>query len=153
MDLRILHDQPLVKFDRQLPIFNWPYPFDREEDQLEDRLQPYLNPRRTAVARRAAYIHVPFCETICNFCPFQKEKYRSNDEINEYVSALIAEMDMKRAFLGRCTVDAIFVGGGTPSILNPRQLELLGDAISRNFDTRSLREFTFEVEVKRVLPF
>src|SRR5262249_11407177 len=103
-----------------------------------------------AASRRAVYIHIPFCDTICNFCPFQKEKYQSEDTIDEYVEALIAEMDMKRAFLGRCKVDAIFIGGGTPSVLTPRQLELLGEALSRNYDLRSLNEFTCEVEVKSV---
>lgn len=150
MDLRILREQPVVKFNRQLPIFNWPYPFDRPEDQLSDCLQPYLQPTSDAVSRRAIYIHIPFCTTICTFCPFQRDRYKSDDDVDDYVRALILEMDLKREFIGRRPVHTIFIGGGTPSILNLRHIEKIGDAIARNFDLRSLSEFTCEVEVKSV---
>jgi oxygen-independent coproporphyrinogen-3 oxidase len=59
-------------------------------------------------------------------------------------------MDLKNKYLGRCNVDAIFVGGGTPSLLSPRQMELHGQAIYKNFDLQSTTEFSFEVEVKSV---
>jgi len=149
-DLQILPHQSVIKFNHQLPVFNWFYTFACDEDLIEDRLAPYLTPKKTEVLRRAIYIHIPFCETICNFCPYQRGKYTSDPEVEQYVSALVAEIDFKRNFLGRCDVDAIFVGGGTPSLLSPRQIEVLGQAISRNFDLHRLREFTFEVEVKSV---
>lgn len=149
-DLQILPDQPFIKFDHQLPISNWSYPFDRDEDQLDDRLAPYLVPKKADVLRRAIYIHIPFCDTICGFCPFQRDKFRSGSDVERYLEALVAEMGHKLHYLGRCRVDAIFVGGGTPSVLDPRQIELLGRSISRSFDLQALKEFTFEVEVKSV---
>ena len=148
--LQLLPDQPLIKFDHQLPIFNWPYPFGREEDLIEDRRVPYLIRESAEVRRRAVYIHIPFCETICSFCPFHRDKYQSDAEIDEYVNALIGEIDLKQKYLGRCNVDTIFVGGGTPSLLGPRQIEVLGRALSRHFDLNGTTEFTFEVEVKSV---
>ena len=123
LDLQVLPDQPLIKFNHQLPVSNWYYPFDRDEDLIDDRLVPYLTPKKTRVLRRALYIHIPFCETICNFCPFRRDKYKSDSEVEQYVRALVTEVDLKRSFLGRCNVDAIFVGGGTPSLLSPRQIE------------------------------
>jgi anaerobilin synthase len=149
-DLHILPNQPLIKFDRQLPVSNWSYPFDRDEDRIEDRLAPYLIPKKPHVRRRAIYIHIPFCDTICNFCPFHRDKYKSKSEVERYSVALIAEMEHKTHYLGRCKVDAIFVGGGTPSLLSPRQIELLGETIFTSFDLHALKEFTFEVEVKSV---
>jgi anaerobilin synthase len=149
-DLQIIGQEPLIKFNRQLPHFNWHYPFSREQDLIENRLAPYLTLTQTQVRRRAIYIHIPFCETICNFCPFSRDTVKSDSQVAEYLSALVAEMDLKKQFLGRCEIDAIFVGGGTPSVLSPREIELLGEAILRNFDLRALREFTFEVEVKSV---
>ena len=59
-------------------------------------------------------------------------------------------MELKRELIGEPRVDAIFVGGGTPSMLNPRQIESLGESIARNFDLHALKEFTFEVEVKSI---
>lgn len=150
LDLEILHHQPLVKFNQQLPFFNWHYPFDRPEDLLGDRLFPYAAAAERKVRRRALYFHIPFCETICNFCPFSRDKYQSGFEVVQYLYALVTEIEFKRQLLGRCSVDAIFVGGGTPSLLNPSEIERLGEAIHRNFDLRSIGEFTFEVEVKSV---
>jgi anaerobilin synthase len=152
MNLQILPERPLIKFDRQLPMFNWHYPFDREEDLLDQRLTPYIAGPRIEVQRRAIYIHIPFCETICNFCPFGREVYRSESDISDYVRALVAELDLKQELIGRCKVDAIFIGGGTPSLLTPKAIATLGEAISRNFNLSGLREFTFEVEVKSVTP-
>jgi oxygen-independent coproporphyrinogen-3 oxidase len=57
---------------------------------------------------------------------------------------------LKAELLESRKVDAIFVGGGSPSLLSPRQIELLGESLNRHFDLRGLREFTFEVEVKSV---
>jgi oxygen-independent coproporphyrinogen-3 oxidase len=148
--LRLLPKQRIVKFDRQLPISNWAYPFHRETDLNKDRLAAYAIANTGKSRRRAVYIHVPFCETICSFCPFRRDKYRSDADVDEYLTALITELDLKRQFLGRCKVDAIFVGGGTPSLLSARQINALGEAIVRNFDVDALREFTFEVEVKSV---
>jgi anaerobilin synthase len=148
--LRILRDQPLIKFDRQLPMFNWHYPFHFERHRIQDWRAPYLGSRKTAVRRRAVYIHIPFCETICNFCPFRHDRYTSDETLEKYLTALISEMELKRELIGEPSVDAIFVGGGTPSLLNPRQIESLGEAIGRNFNLNALKEFTFEVEVKSV---
>jgi coproporphyrinogen III oxidase-like Fe-S oxidoreductase len=150
--LRLLPAQPLIKFNQQLPISNWAYPFHRDEDRHPDQLAAYATPKRAAVRRRAVYIHIPFCETICNFCPFYRGKYKSGLDIDQYLNALVAEMDLKRNIIGYYKVNAIFVGGGTPSLLSPPQIELLGQAIARNFDLNDLTEFTFEVEVKSVSP-
>jgi oxygen-independent coproporphyrinogen-3 oxidase len=148
-DLRILPNQPLIKFNRQLPVSNWCYPLNRDEDLNEDRLAPYFAPRKADGLRTAIYIHIPFCETICTFCPFHRDRFKSS-EVDQYVTALVAELDLKKELIGRRTVDAIFVGGGTPSLLSPCQIELLGEALCRNFDLNHLKEFTFEVEVKSV---
>ena len=148
--LQLLPTQPLIKFNQQLPISNWSYPFHRDEDRNPDQLAAYATPRRAEVRRRAVYIHIPFCETICNFCPFHRDKYKSRLEIDQYLGALVTEIDLKSNFIGRSKANAIFVGGGTPSLLSPSQIELLGGAIARNFDLNELIEFTFEVEVKSV---
>jgi|SRR6516162_4649775 len=89
--LRLFPKQPIIKFDRQLPISNWAYPFHREADLNADRLAPYSFPNRTQIRRRAIYIHIPFCETICNFCPFRRDKYKSASELDEYITALLPE--------------------------------------------------------------
>ena len=149
-ELRILSNQPLIKFDRQLPVFNWHYPFSRPDELLRDQSAAYQSPDRAGALRTALYIHIPFCETICNFCPFQHDKYRAYSDLKDYMSALETEVVLKRRLIGHCGIDAIFVGGGTPSILTPPQILSLGDTLAKNFSLDSLNEFTFEVEVKSV---
>ena len=151
-DLQLLPDEPLVKFNRQLPVFNWLYPLSRESDSIRDRSLPYRTSADTHARRRAVYIHIPFCETICTFCPFQREKYQGPSELSEYVDALLGEMALKREYIGRPRVDAVFIGGGTPSLLTPSQLRSLGSAIEKNFDLAPEIEFSMECEVKSVSP-
>ena len=73
LDIRVLPDQPLIKFNHQLPVFNWHYPFVRDGDYTEDRHAPYLTFKKTQARRRAVYIHIPFCETILQFLPIRPE--------------------------------------------------------------------------------
>src|SRR5262245_8852455 len=81
---------------------------------LSPTLPPWLWPR-------AAYLHVPFCAHQCGYCDFAIAVGR-DDLIDRYLDALAAEM----AGLGEPRpVETIFVGGGTPSHLSPRQLERL----------------------------
>jgi anaerobilin synthase len=105
---------------------------------------------KSTARRRALYIHVPFCETICTFCPFPREKYRGESVVDEYFQALLREFDIKRRHVGRPRVDAIFIGGGTPSLLSETQFGLLGAAIHENFIVARETEFTVECEVKSV---
>ena len=149
-ELRLLPDEALIKFDQLLPVANWSYPISRETELIEDRYRPYLVPADPAVLRRAIYIHIPFCQTICNFCPFHRDRYHSESEIPEYLSALFTEIELKRRYLGRPTVDAVFIGGGSPSLLSPSQIVSLGEIIHRNFDVADGAEFTFEIEVKSI---
>jgi coproporphyrinogen III oxidase-like Fe-S oxidoreductase len=148
-DIRLVRNGDSVTFDRHLPIFNWQYPFNAENRFTADVTRAYRIPA-TAPRRRAVYIHIPFCQTICSFCPFSRDVFRSEDELDVYLDALIAEMQMKRTLLGRFRVDAMFIGGGTPSLLNPRQMERLGEAVAEHFDLDALTEFTCEIEVKSI---
>jgi len=148
-ELRILKDDPEIKFDKQLPMFNWPYPFDTGQEFPASNTDVYEGDQRQ-VSRTAAYFHIPFCETICNFCPFSRERLASDSDLDEYVEAITREIVLKRQYLGRYTVDAIAVGGGTPSLLTPKQIESFGVALWHHLDLSQLREFTFEVEVKSV---
>jgi oxygen-independent coproporphyrinogen-3 oxidase len=146
--LKLLPSEALIKFDRLLPVSNWSYPVSREIELIKDRYRPYFITASSQVLRTAIYIHIPFCQTICNFCPFHRDRYHSGSEIEQYLSALFVEIDLKQQYMGRPQVDAVFVGGGTPSLLSPSQIASLGQVIHRNFDLRDAAEFTFEVEVK-----
>lgn len=139
-----------LPFQRQLPFFNWFYPFDVEAARMPKTLAAYAEIDWSSIRRRAAYFHVPFCETICSFCPFVRGHYAADQDVEDYLQALLYELRLKRPFVGRLSVDSIFIGGGTPSVLTPRQIKRLGDAIHLYLDTSKTQEFAVEVEVKSV---
>lgn len=98
----------------------------------------------------ALYFHIPFCETICSFCPFTRGKFRDISVIEDYVQSLIKEVELKSKHVDfkSTPVQSIFFGGGTPSLLNPEQITRIGNVIKEHFDLSEIREFSFEIEVK-----
>ncbi len=58
-----------------------------------------------------AYVHIPFCEAVCPYCDFAVVAGR-DDEVSRYLTAVASEI---KASVPVGTVDAVFVGGGTPS--------------------------------------
>ena len=63
---------------------------------------------------KSAYIHIPFCNTICSYCDFCKVYYKTN-LIDSYLDNLSKEID--EYYKGEI-LDTIYIGGGTPSCLN-----------------------------------
>jgi anaerobilin synthase len=147
-DVGLRQDDGDRPFSRQLPVFNWFYPFDAEPRASQKGLAALANVDWDSIRRISLYFHVPFCETICTFCPFTRGRYRTDQDIDAYVEALLREIQLKHPFIGRLRADSIFIGGGTPSILSPAQISRLGEYIHTYFDTNYLREFAVEVEVK-----
>jgi oxygen-independent coproporphyrinogen-3 oxidase len=93
------------------------------------------------------YIHVPFCAQKCAYCAFYSEP-SSGDLINRYVAALIRELELVAHDLQPRT---IFFGGGTPSLLNPRQWEQILSAMER-LNLTGAEEFTVECNPATVSP-
>ena len=67
------------------------------------------------------YIHIPFCNRICNYCDFCKILYNKK-YIDRYLDCL--EKEIKDRYKGEY-VDSIYIGGGTPSSLNVFELDRL----------------------------
>ena len=88
----------------------------------------------------ALYVHIPFCETKCPYCDFNSFAIEGLD-VDDYLDALSREMDARGVPPNPST---IFIGGGTPTVVTPAQLDrYLTDIVSR-ITTDPLREFTVE---------
>lgn len=88
--------------------------------------RPYIVPPRDAVD---VYVGIPFCKTRCSYCSFFAEPLGKGKMVPPYLEALFAEMDAGAEMMRRLNLKprALYVGGGTPTTLNPAQLaELLG---------------------------
>ncbi len=72
------------------------------------------------------YVHIPFCERICNFCPYCKVKFEE-ELCNRYIDALIKEIhSVGNRYPGKKTTTSLYFGGGTPALAVGR----LGEIIS-----------------------
>ena len=91
------------------------------------------------------YVHIPFCAKKCNYCDFLSGP--ADEKVYQlYVDALIKEIEGYSRELGRQTVvDTVYFGGGTPSILDVRQLQSIFDAIRSNYTIAGNAELTIEV--------
>jgi oxygen-independent coproporphyrinogen III oxidase len=88
---------------------------------------------------KGLYIHIPFCESICHYCDFVKRVPRNQEMIDTYISALINEISSYRDHFS--SIETIYIGGGTPSMLTISQFKRLFDSL---LDIKPL-EFTVEV--------
>lgn len=82
---------------------------------------------------RGLYIHIPFCSTICSYCDFFIVKNKDN-ELDKYIDYLFKEIDIFKAQNpNEIVLDSIFLGGGTPSLLSPDQLNSIITKLKNNF--------------------
>lgn len=88
---------------------------------------------------KSVYIHIPFCKTICSYCDFCKIYY-DHAQISDYLSALKKEIKINYK---NEKIKTIYIGGGTPSCLNLKELESLFDIINI-FNLEKDYEFTIE---------
>jgi len=81
------------------------------------------------------YVHIPFCASRCPYCDFATAPARSALR-SRYLDALEFEIRREGERLGRPRVSTLFFGGGTPSLLEPTEIERLGGALRDAFDVR-----------------
>ncbi|SHJ81413.1 oxygen-independent coproporphyrinogen-3 oxidase [Caminicella sporogenes DSM 14501] len=89
------------------------------------------------------YIHIPFCLKKCNYCDFVSFDYKE-ENANLYFKALNKEINLYKDLLSKYSIKTIFFGGGTPSIINIKDLCNIIDNIYKNFSVLSDIEFTIE---------
>jgi oxygen-independent coproporphyrinogen-3 oxidase len=82
------------------------------------RLKPTLPPFPTALERAGLYLHVPFCEELCPYCPYNRVKY-GVDPFARYEAALHQEIDLYASGLVGTTFGSLYIGGGTPTVNVP----------------------------------
>jgi len=95
------------------------------------------------------YVHIPFCSSRCSYCDFATGLFQS--ELGErYVNALIQEIRTSR-YVG-ASVDTIYFGGGTPSLLTPSQLDRLLATLYDSFQIEAGPEITLEINPGSATP-
>lgn len=93
------------------------------------------------------FVDVPYCGTICGFCPFNVYRY-NEAEAREYLRALEKEVQEIKARhdFSEIKPRTVWVGGGTPSVLEANALDALLQMLSDNFDLSEVDEYTVEIK-------
>jgi len=89
------------------------------------------------------YIHIPFCKCFCNYCDFYS--ITDNSETESFVQAVLLEAAIQARYLDGETVETIYLGGGTPSLLSAGQTGQIISAIRNNFAVSGDPEITVEI--------
>ena len=89
------------------------------------------------------YVHIPFCVKKCRYCDFNSFKLNI-DEKRKYLNSLKKEMELYKENFKDKNIDSIFIGGGTPSILNEEEIKILFQNIKNNFKIKDSAEITME---------
>lgn len=90
------------------------------------------------------YLHIPFCAKKCDYCDFYSFKPENAKAMENYVSAMMLQMEDISDSCRGYTVDTVYFGGGTPSMLQINQFTRLMDSIRRNFRLSKDAEITCE---------
>ena len=123
----------------------------------------YVSPRKADLAVRIAqrekaildrirpedgyslYIGIPFCPSICLYCSFSSSPLKLwKDRTQDYLDALLRELDESRTCFPGKKLQTVYIGGGTPTTLEAGQLDLLLGAVRRYYDMDHVLEFTVE---------
>ncbi len=88
------------------------------------------------------YIHIPFCRQACHYCNFHFSVSIRNRPA--FIDALVNEAALQSDFLDGETIDTIYIGGGTPSVLGISELIRIYAALHKSFSLEGVREFTLE---------
>ena len=95
------------------------------------------------------YVHIPFCSSRCSYCDFATGLYQS-ELAERYVNSLIDEIRTSRN--AGASVDTIYFGGGTPSLLAPSQLDRILASLYDRFQIEAGPEITLEINPGSATP-
>lgn len=91
------------------------------------------------------YVGIPFCPSICLYCSFSSSPLALwKNQVDAYLDALCREIDYVSDAFADKELNTIYIGGGTPTTLEPYQLERLLNKLEERFDYSRLLEFTVE---------
>ena len=96
------------------------------------------------------YIHIPFCRKACTYCNFHFST--SLGVKDDMLNGILWELKQQREYLNGASVETIYFGGGTPSLLSADELNRIFDFIFNNYNVTALKECTLEANPDDLSP-
>ena len=95
------------------------------------------------------YLHIPFCQQKCFYCDFPS--YANKEGLqDEYITALSSEIALQGGLLSAYSINTVYIGGGTPTVLPIHLLTNLIQTIQKKFKLTNDVEFTIEVNPQTI---
>jgi len=107
-------------------------------------LTPHASPQFNSLPPLSLYIHVPWCVRKCPYCDFNSHEARGALPENEYVAALLADLESALPQVWGRPVLTVFIGGGTPSLLSVSALDALLSGVRARLPPAADAEITLE---------
>ncbi|MGE0078295.1 MAG: radical SAM family heme chaperone HemW [Bacteroidales bacterium] len=96
------------------------------------------------------YIHIPYCHRKCSYCDFYSVGKKKISE--EFSKLIVREIELRKNYLPFGSIETIYFGGGTPSLLPVNQIAEIINGINNNFQISSKPEITIEVNPDDITP-
>ncbi|MBS1660934.1 MAG: radical SAM family heme chaperone HemW [Bacteroidetes bacterium] len=96
------------------------------------------------------YLHIPFCRQACHYCNFHFSTSLKGK--NDFIAALLKEMELRKDYTGGEPIETIYFGGGTPSLLDEGELGRIMERINALFPVVEGAEVTLEANPDDILP-
>jgi coproporphyrinogen III oxidase-like Fe-S oxidoreductase len=140
-----------MTYSQLLPVTHHFYPLQHCTDPAVAPFSDFigeLQRDKTKPSENLIYLHIPYCEKRCIFCPFHVRVKRDVELYERYVRALEREMEMLAAlpYVRGMRFKAVYFGGGSPSLLSVPLVRRLYDGLRRHFRIDADAEWTFEGE-------
>ena len=88
------------------------------------------------------YIHIPFCKQACNYCDFH---FSTSLKLkNQMIRSIIKEIQLRSNEFPN-EINSLYIGGGTPSLMENTDLELIFTALEKQVSLSDLKEITIEI--------
>ena len=88
------------------------------------------------------YIHIPFCKKACTYCDFHFSTGLGNQ--GDMVKSIQQELEIRKDYLGRESINSIYFGGGTPSLLKMEELDSIFNTLYNHYSVSETSEITIE---------
>ncbi|MBU2018276.1 MAG: radical SAM family heme chaperone HemW [Bacteroidetes bacterium] len=96
------------------------------------------------------YLHIPFCKQRCTYCDFHFSTSYQNYQ-DQMIEAMVSELIQRKSEITE-KIETIYLGGGTPSLLDKKQLKQLLETIQNNYSVIDAAELTLEANPDDILP-
>lgn len=89
------------------------------------------------------YIHIPFCKSKCYYCDFLS--FPNIKNVDQYINAIIKEINLYNKKAKAVTVKSIYIGGGTPSYIDSKHISKIMESLYKNFNIKEDCSVTIEL--------